>query len=162
MTARPWRASHPGCVQAGPGDLQGVICQHRARWVLPAVSVGGGDSSWFPHDSATPWTVAQTSLSMGFFQARILEWVAISFSRGSSRPGDRTGKTEEKQFVKSLISPPRRSGGCLGGSLMQASRPIREEHCQALALARDASWAVEFVLKRSLCSVGYYGGSLRH
>ena len=24
------------------------------------------------------------------FQARVLEWVAISFSRGSSRPGDRT------------------------------------------------------------------------
>ena len=29
-----------------------------------------------------PWTSArQTPLSMGFFQARILEWVAISFSR---------------------------------------------------------------------------------
>ena len=26
----------------------------------------------------------------GTFQARVLEWVAISFSRGSSRPGDRT------------------------------------------------------------------------
>ena len=26
----------------------------------------------------------------GIFQARILEWVAISFSRGSSRPRDRT------------------------------------------------------------------------
>ena len=45
---------------------------------------------------------------------------------------------------------------------MQASRPIREGHCQALALAKDASWAVEFVLKKSLCSVGCYGGSLRH
>ena len=45
VTARPWRASHPGCVQAGPGDLQGVICHHGAHWVLPAVSVGGGDSS---------------------------------------------------------------------------------------------------------------------
>ena len=32
-----------------------------------------------------PWTVAhQASLPMGFFQARTLEWVAISFSRGSS------------------------------------------------------------------------------
>ena len=29
------------------------------------------------------WTVArQAPLSMGFFQARMLEWVAISFSRG--------------------------------------------------------------------------------
>ena len=27
---------------------------------------------------------------MGFFQARVLEWVAISFSRGSSQPRDRT------------------------------------------------------------------------
>ena len=27
----------------------------------------------------------------GIFQARVLEWVAISFSRGSSRPRDRTG-----------------------------------------------------------------------
>ena len=26
----------------------------------------------------------------GLFQARVLEWVAIFFSRGSSRPGDRT------------------------------------------------------------------------
>ena len=34
-------------------------------------------------DSTTPWTVAyQAPLSMGFFQARILEWVAISVSRG--------------------------------------------------------------------------------
>ena len=34
---------------------------------------------------ATPRTVAyQPPLSMGFFQARILEWAAISFSRGSS------------------------------------------------------------------------------
>ena len=35
-------------------------------------------------DSATPWTVR------GILQARILEWVAISFSRGSSPPGDST------------------------------------------------------------------------
>ena len=38
-----------------------------------------------------PWTVAHhTPLSMEFFQARILEWVAISFSKGSSQPRDRT------------------------------------------------------------------------
>ena len=34
---------------------------------------------------ATSWTVAyQVPPSMGFFQARVLEWIAISFSRGSS------------------------------------------------------------------------------
>ena len=39
----------------------------------------------------TLWTVArQSPLSMRFFQARLLEWVAISFSRGSSWPRDRT------------------------------------------------------------------------
>ena len=39
-----------------------------------------------------PWTVAhQAPLSMGILQARILEWVAVFFSRGSSRPRDQTG-----------------------------------------------------------------------
>ena len=38
-----------------------------------------------------PQTVAsQNPLSMGIRQARILEWVAVSFSRGSSRPRDQT------------------------------------------------------------------------
>ena len=40
---------------------------------------------------ATPWTVAfQGSSVCGILQARILEWVAISFSRGSSQPRNRT------------------------------------------------------------------------
>ena len=40
----------------------------------------------------TPWTAAYLPGSSvpGIFQARVLEWVAISFSRGSSRPRDRT------------------------------------------------------------------------
>ena len=40
---------------------------------------------------ATPWTVAhQPPPSMGFFQTTVLEWVAISFSKGSSWPKDWT------------------------------------------------------------------------
>ena len=40
---------------------------------------------------ATPWTVAhQAPPSMGFSMARILEWVVLSFSRGSSQPRDWT------------------------------------------------------------------------
>ena len=40
---------------------------------------------------ATPWSAAcEAPLSGGFFQARILEWVAVSFTRGSSRLRDRT------------------------------------------------------------------------
>ena len=43
-------------------------------------------------DSVTPWTVACQAPPAfhGLFQARILEWVAIFFSRGSSQPRDRT------------------------------------------------------------------------
>ena len=41
---------------------------------------------------ATPWTaVRQAPLSMGILQARILEWVAMPSSRGSSQPRDQTG-----------------------------------------------------------------------
>ena len=41
--------------------------------------------------SATLWTVArQAPWSMGILRARTLEWVATSFSRGSSRTGDGT------------------------------------------------------------------------
>ena len=40
---------------------------------------------------STPWTVAhQAPLSVGILQARILEWVALHSSRGSSQPQDRT------------------------------------------------------------------------
>ena len=38
---------------------------------------------------AIPWTIAlHAPLSMGFPRRRILEWVVISFSRGSSQPRD--------------------------------------------------------------------------
>ena len=38
-----------------------------------------------------PWSVAhQAPLSMETLQARILEWVAMPSSRGSSQPRDRT------------------------------------------------------------------------
>ena len=37
------------------------------------------------------WTIAhQAPLSIGILKVRILEWVAISFSRASFRPRDRT------------------------------------------------------------------------
>ena len=42
-------------------------------------------------DSVTPWTVThQAPLKNGILQGRILEWVVIPFSRGSSRPMDQT------------------------------------------------------------------------
>ena len=40
---------------------------------------------------ATPWTAGdQAPQSMGILQARILEWVAMPSSRGSSKPGGQT------------------------------------------------------------------------
>ena len=63
-----------------------------------------------------PWTVAyQAPPSVGL-QARVLEWIAISFSRGSSRPRDRTqvshiagrhfnlGSTREALKYKNTVS----------------------------------------------------------
>ena len=40
--------------------------------------------------SATPWTGPLHSSVHGILQARILEWVAFPFSRGSSQPRDQT------------------------------------------------------------------------
>ena len=40
----------------------------------------------------SPWTVAhQAPLSMGFSQARILEWIAIPFSKDLPHPGVKPG-----------------------------------------------------------------------
>ena len=73
----------------------------KAKWTLRrtlAFSVGGREliqwicccfsCVWL---FATSWTVAlQALLSMRFPRQEILEWVAISFSRGSSWPRDQT------------------------------------------------------------------------
>ena len=37
-----------------------------------------------------PWTSLADFSIRGIFQPRVLEWAAISFSRGSSQPGDQT------------------------------------------------------------------------
>ena len=57
----------------------------------------------------TPWTVCSPPSSSihGILQARILEWVAISFSRGSSRPRDRTQVSHIIGFPYKLIGLPR-------------------------------------------------------
>ena len=41
-------------------------------------------------DSCNPWTVPPSSSVHSIFQARILEWVVISFSRAFSPPRDQT------------------------------------------------------------------------
>ena len=56
---------------------------------------------------ATPWTVAyEASPSMGFFQARVLECIAISFSRGSSRPQGSNPGLPHCRPTLYLVGPP--------------------------------------------------------
>ena len=62
----------------------GGECDHEAGWTTqsftpPTVQL-----------FATPWTNLPGSCVHGLLQARILEWVAIPFSRGSSPPRDQT------------------------------------------------------------------------
>ena len=54
---------------------------------------------------ATLWTVShQAPLSMGILQARILQWVAISFSRGSSQSRDWSGSLSLLMLLLSCFS----------------------------------------------------------
>ena len=65
--------------------------QYQPHWQVTS-GIGPADPKWKwkspsrVQPFATPWTIQ----SMQFFQARILEWVAFPFSRGSSQPRDRT------------------------------------------------------------------------
>ena len=59
------------------------------RFILPGYSCYCGQLLSRIRLFVTPWTIArQALLSMGILQGRILEWVAISFSWGSSGPRD--------------------------------------------------------------------------
>ena len=73
------------------GAWQDTAQGHRVRHNWPTKHAHACSQSRSHAWLATPWTVAhQAPLSMGISQARKLEWVAISSSRGSSRPRDWT------------------------------------------------------------------------
>ena len=67
----------------GVGDGQGGLacCNSWGRKELDTT----GQLNWTELDCSLPGSSVR-----GIFQARILEWVAISFSRGPSGPSDRT------------------------------------------------------------------------
>ena len=66
-------------------------------------------------DSATPWTVAhQAPLSMGILQTRILEWIAMPSSRGSSQP-----KSPILQVEYLPVELPGKPRECIGGCQRQ-------------------------------------------
>ena len=55
----------------------------------------------------TPWAVVlQAPLSMGFLQARILEWAAISFSRDRPDPGIKPKSLRLLQAGSLPLAPP--------------------------------------------------------
>ena len=58
--------------------------------LTPSIGLGGGGALVAKSSTtlATPRTIGH--FVHGLAQARILKWVAISFSRGSSQPGDPT------------------------------------------------------------------------
>ena len=74
---------------------------------------------WDPRDRSPPGSSIH-----GIFQARILEWVAISFSRGSSRPRDQTrvsriaGRRYTKKLKDSMLDIVLVSWGCYSKNLI--------------------------------------------
>ena len=83
------------CAPSASWPLKPLV--HALFWPLLSHDHGPTDDHVNDHCAwlfMTPWTVAcQAPLSMGFFQAGILEWVAISFFKGSSEPRDQTRTT---------------------------------------------------------------------
>ena len=84
-------------------------------------------------DSATLWTAAhQGPLSMGIFQGRILEWVVMLSSRGSSQPRDRTQvfRIAGRFFTAEPPGKPKNTGvGSL--SLLQGIFPLQVDSLPA-------------------------------
>ena len=69
--------------------MQPIISLVAIQSLVPVLFLAQSLSCIQPFE--TSWTVArQVPLSIGLFQARILDWVAISFSKGSSRTRDQT------------------------------------------------------------------------
>ena len=81
-------------VEGKPGVLQPMVLQRvvHTEWLncneLDYAVLSCFSRVWL---SVTPWiAVCQAPLSMGILQARILEWVTMPSSRGSSQPSDPT------------------------------------------------------------------------
>ena len=79
-----------GGIQRSGHDCSDLACMHCFTLYTLQATYNISTRVWL---TATPWTVTHRShgsSAYGIFQARILEWVAISSSRGSSQPRDQT------------------------------------------------------------------------
>ena len=103
---------------------------------------------------ATPWTVArQALLSVGFFQARILKCVAISFSRGSSPPKNLSPDPGIKPV--SLASPAFAGRLFITGAIWEAQS--LEEQIENKLNSRNCD-SLRVINSKSLNSLGWGGG----
>ena len=82
-----------------PNDVTELMQSHNKTWTDEELLIMGEQRKWFLEMKSTPDedTVEVVENNKGFrlicqgiLQARILEWIAISFSRGSSQPRDWT------------------------------------------------------------------------
>ena len=109
------------------------------RWVRwPVWSSKGVVEKWKSLSHAllfaTPWVVAhQAPLSMAILQARILEWVAIPFSRGLSWPRDWTWVSCISGGFFTIWATREGSGWVYGKSVVNTSPPSRQSRSPAVA-----------------------------
>ena len=83
---------------------------------------------------STPWTVArQASLSVGILQERTLEWVAISFSRVSSRPRNWT-RSPTLQADSWPSEPPGKPFRAMKACYLKCYGDT-QEHCSQISLS---------------------------
>ena len=73
------------CLHGGCGDMAGLLRSRRSPTCVRAMSLQSCPTPCDPMDCNPPGSSVH-----GLLQARTLEWVAISFSRGSSQPRDWT------------------------------------------------------------------------
>ncbi|CAM9505352.1 unnamed protein product [Rangifer tarandus platyrhynchus] len=92
---------------------------------------------------ATPWIIYSPPGSSvhGIFQVRILEWVAISYSRGSSQP---------KNGNLSLVSP------ALAGGFSITAQPGKPKDGEGRAQQRSL-WTSKYSYQVGLCPLALLG-----
>ena len=83
----------------------------------------------------TPWTVH------GILQARILEWVAVPFSRGSSQPRDRIRMEQILYQLSHQGSPSLALQVNKGGGIPHLSSEQTCSRSRVIALSGKVGWA---------------------
>ena len=102
---------------------------------------------------AALWTVAfQGPLFMGFLQARILEQVAISYSRGTSRPRDQTHFSSIDKLIPYHCA--NWNPNSLFGNPMGCSPPGSSVH--EISQARILEWVSNFSPLSVMLTIGVF------